>query len=75
MWSPLGENIEGPKDLVRAEVRGLLVVLKYVAIWAGAFVLIGRSAEIVFGSERTRAAVLVTLVAATAITYLASKRF
>lgn len=48
--------------------------VKYAAIWFGAFVLIGRSVEIVLGTERTRAAVFVTLVAATAITYLASKR-
>lgn len=73
MWS-LEEILAGMKEFVQAEVRGWLAVLKYAAIWAGAFVLIGRSAEIVSGTERTRAAVLVTLVAATAITYLASKR-
>ena len=73
MWSP-GEILAGMKEFVQTEVQGWLTMLKYAAIWAVAFVLVGRSAETVFGTERTLAAVLVTLGAATAITYLASKR-
>ncbi|WP_156184019.1 hypothetical protein [Halostagnicola sp. A56] len=48
--------------------------MKYAAVWAGAFVLVGPAAETVFDPELTGVALLVALVAATAITYLVSKR-
>jgi len=72
MWS-LREFAAGLKEVALDEVRMWLKIVGYAIIWGISAVLIGSVAEIALGDEFQRATLVVTLVAATAITYIVSK--
>lgn len=69
MWS-LKELAAGVKEFAIYEVKNWLKGVVYVLTWAISFVLIGSLLEFLLGDEFQQIGLLVTLVAATAVTYL-----
>lgn len=68
MWS-LRELAAGLKEFVLHEGQNWLKMVGYIIIWTISFVLIGSLLEFLLGDEFQQIGLLVTLVAATAVTY------
>ncbi|EMA59594.1 hypothetical protein [Halorubrum lipolyticum] len=69
MW-PLRELTAGLKEFAFHEVRNWIKTVGDILIWAISFVLIGSLLEFSLADEFQQIGLLVTLVAATAVTYL-----